>query len=84
LFDLTIRDFNVTIDQSVKAPSLLDYIKKWRLELWELTIYREYFKVKGGITRGKMWELQTRAKESLNHVLYSMNSSIICFESCHY
>jgi hypothetical protein len=70
LFDLTIRDLNVTIDQLVKVPSLLNYIKKWRFELWELTFYREYSKVKGEITRGKTWQLQTRAKEALNHVFY--------------
>ncbi len=71
MFDFTIRDFNVTIDQSVKVPySFLDYIRKWRLELWELTFYKEYFKVKGEITRRKTWELQIRAKETLNHVFY--------------
>jgi hypothetical protein len=69
LFDLTIRDFNVTIDQLVKVPSLLEYIQKWKLELWESAFYRK-FKVKGGITRGKMWELQIGAKETLKRVLY--------------
>jgi hypothetical protein len=33
LFDLIIRDLNVTIDQSMKVLSLLDYIQKWILEL---------------------------------------------------
>ncbi len=70
MFDLKIRAFNVTIDQLVKVPSLLDYIQKWRLELWELTFYKEYFKVKGEIIRGKTWELQPRGKEALNHVFY--------------
>jgi hypothetical protein len=69
LFYSTIRDFNVTIDQSAKVLSILDYIKKWRFELWELTFYRK-FKVKGGITRGKMWELQTGTEEALKHVFY--------------
>jgi hypothetical protein len=58
LFDSTTRDFNVTIDQSVKVPSLFDYIQKWRLELWGLVFYQE-FKVRGGITQGKTWELHT-------------------------
>jgi hypothetical protein len=34
-----------------------------------LTFYRK-FKVKGGITRGKMWELQTGTEEALKHVFY--------------
>ncbi len=69
LFDSTTRDFNVTIDQLMKVPSFLDYIQKWKLELWESTFYRE-FKFKGGITRGKTWELQTKVKEALKRVLY--------------
>ncbi len=68
LFDST-RDLNVTIDQLMKVSSLLDYIQKWKLELWELVFYKE-FKVKGGIIRKKMWELQIGAKETLNHVFY--------------
>jgi hypothetical protein len=52
----------------VKVSFLLNYIQKWRLELWESTFYK--FKVKGGNTRGKTWELQTRAKEALKDVLY--------------
>jgi hypothetical protein len=58
LFDSTTKDLNVTINQSMKVPSFLDYIQKWRLELQELALYRE-FKVKDGITQQKMWELQT-------------------------
>ncbi len=48
---------------------LLEYIQKWRFELWELAFYQE-FKVKGGITQGKMWELQIKAKEALKCVIY--------------
>ncbi len=33
LFDLIIRDLNVTIGQSMKVLSLLNYIQKWILEL---------------------------------------------------
>jgi hypothetical protein len=69
LFDSTIRDFNVTIDQLVKVLSLLDYIQKWRLELWESAFYQK-FKMKGGITQGKMWELQIGVKEALKCVFY--------------
>jgi hypothetical protein len=64
LFDSTTRDLNVTIDQSMTVLFLLKYIQKWRLELWESTFYQK-FKVKGGITQGKMWELQTREKDAL-------------------
>jgi hypothetical protein len=56
LSNLIIRDLYVTIDQLVKVSSFINYIQKWILELWELVFYRE-FKVKGGITRGKTWEL---------------------------
>ncbi len=69
LFNFTTRDLNVTIDQSIKVLSFLDYIWKWRLELWELVFYEE-FKVKGGITQRKMWELQTWAKDALKCVFY--------------
>jgi hypothetical protein len=47
----------------------IDYILKWRLELQEFVLYRE-FKIKGGITKGKTWELQNGAKEALKCVLY--------------
>jgi hypothetical protein len=69
LFSLSIRDFHVTIEQSMKDSSLIDYIHKWRLELWESLFYKE-FKIKGGITRGKTWELQTGTKEALKCVFY--------------
>jgi hypothetical protein len=49
LFDSTIRDFNVTIDQSA---------------------FYQKFKMKGGITQGKMWELQIGVKEALKCVFY--------------
>jgi hypothetical protein len=69
LFDSTIKDFHITIEQSMKVSSLIDYIHKWRLELRESSFYRE-FKIKGGITRRKTWELQTNTKEALKHVIY--------------
>jgi hypothetical protein len=58
---------NLHIDQSLKVFSLIDYIKVWRHKIWEPTFYEE-FKVKGGITRGEMWELQSGAKEAIKHV----------------
>lgn len=46
---------------------LLEYIQKWRFELWELAFYQKF---KVGITQGKMWELQIKAKEALKCVIY--------------
>jgi hypothetical protein len=48
LFDSTTTDFNVTIDQFMKVMFLLEYIQKWRLELWGLE-----FKVKVGSHKGR-------------------------------
>ncbi len=60
---------NLHIGQSLKVLSLIDYIKEWRHKTWETTFYKE-FKVKGGITRGEMWELQNGAKEVVKRVFY--------------
>jgi hypothetical protein len=51
----------------LKVFSLIDYIKVWRHKIWEPTFYKE-LKVKGGITRGEMWELQSGAKEAIKRV----------------
>jgi len=51
----------------MKVMFLLEYIQKWRFELWELAFYQK-FKVR--ITQGKMWELQIKAKEALKCVIY--------------
>ncbi len=69
LFDSTIRGLHVTIDQLVNISSFIDYIHKWRLQLWELAFYKK-FKIKGGITRGNTWELQIGTKKTLKHVFY--------------
>jgi len=53
----------------VKVLFLIDYIHKWRLELWESMLYRKS-KIMGEITRGKTWGLQTIVKEALKHVFY--------------
>lgn len=67
LFNSTFK--NIHIDQSLRVPSLIDYIKEWRHKIWETAFYKE-FKVKGGITRGEMWELQRGAKKVIKRVLY--------------
>jgi len=51
----------------LRVFSLIDYIKEWRHKTWEPTFYRE-FKIKGGIIRGEMWELQSGAKEAIKCV----------------
>jgi hypothetical protein len=33
-------------------------------------VFYKEFKIKGGITRGKTWELQNDAKEALKFMLY--------------
>jgi hypothetical protein len=53
----------------LKVLSLIDYIKEWRHKTRETTFYKE-FKVKGGIIKGEMWELQRGAKEVVKRVFY--------------
>lgn len=65
LFNSIVK--NLHIDHSLRVLSLIDYIKEWRHKTWEPTFYKE-FKIKGGIIRGEMWELQSGAKEAIKCV----------------
>jgi hypothetical protein len=67
LLNSTVK--NLHFDQSLRVLSLIDYIKVWRHKTWEPTFYKE-FKVKGGTTRGEMWEPQSGAKEAIKRVFY--------------
>jgi len=64
LFNSSANNLHVSIDPTMKVISLVAYTEKWKRKLWEIAFYRE-FKMKGGIMKGKTWDLQIGAKEAM-------------------
>jgi hypothetical protein len=47
-------DLGVSILGFMEVQNIQDFIKHWRLELWEMVFFQE-FKQKGGILKRKTW-----------------------------
>jgi hypothetical protein len=47
-------DLGVSILGFMEVQNIQDFIKHWRLELWEMVFFQE-FKQKGGILKKKTW-----------------------------
>jgi hypothetical protein len=55
LYVSIVMDLALSIMDTSKLLSLSDYVKEWRLIIWEIAFFRE-FKSKDGIWRNKVWE----------------------------
>jgi hypothetical protein len=62
------------------VPSFVDYIKEWKLSLWETCFFRE-FRSKDGIRCTKSFDQQVGGKEASKWVLfrYMLFSTILAF-----
>jgi hypothetical protein len=68
-----VTDFGLYVGDTSEF-SLSDYIKEWRLTIYETALFRE-FKSKDGIQRNKVWEQQASEIEAMTIVFFKCMQS---------
>lgn len=68
LYKCTIEDLVISLKGGLNVETILEFITRWRLELWETEFFFE-FKQERGVQWGKTWELQYGSKKAVMHVM---------------